>query len=350
VRHHPIEPRRRAKLAYALAVLEHAREYSTRDTTTDDFREHRRGAVRRVMAGILPLEEKSALSRRLREIYAHSFGGVAASPAHVQQMANDSVDEERSIAQLQALVEATGEPLAGKRFLEVGSGIGLTVATARKLMGADAYGIEPGDDEYEGSLNVSRDVLAMAGIDAGVVRRGVGEAIPFPNDHFDVVYSTNVLEHVNVPSKVLAEIIRVLKPGGCAQIVVPNYGSWWEGHYGVVWPPHLSPGLGKLYVRMLGRDPGFIDTLQFVTRGKLEGWMAPHKGSVDILGWGVDIWEQRVRGLGFSEYSALGRLKAILRVLHALKVIPLLIRAGKLFHWETPLILTFRKKVPVGNV
>jgi hypothetical protein len=81
-----------------------------------------------------------------------------------------------------------------------------------------------------------------------------------------------------------------------------------------------------------------------VTRQKLERWLAPHRSGIEILDWGVEIWEQRVRSLSFSEYSALGRLKAILRLLHALGIIPLLIAIGKRLHWETPLILSFRKK------
>jgi SAM-dependent methyltransferase len=302
------------------------------------------------MTGVLLPEAREVLFRQLQAMYAPYFGGIAADKAHLEQMARDNADDERAVAQLDALEAAIGQPLRGKAFLEVGSGTGLTVAAARIIKGAEAYGIEPGTDEYAGTLSVSWDVLVAAGLEKSIIRSGVGEAIPFPDERFDIVYSSNVLEHVNDPPKVIAEIIRVLKPGGYAQIVVPNYGSWWEGHYGIVWIPHLSAALGKLYVRLLGRDPGFIDTLRLVTRGKLERWMAPHKGSVDILGWGVDVWERRVRDLGFSEYSALGRLKAILRVLHALKVIPVLIRVGKLFHWETPLILTFRKKMPVGNV
>ena len=296
------------------------------------------------MPTVLLPEKKEALFQRLRAMYAPYFGRIAANSAHLEQMARDNADEARSIAQLDSLVIAIGQPLAGTCFLEIGSGVGLTVAAARKIMGAEAYGIEPGDAEFEGTLQVSQAVLAEAGLDPGIIRNGVGEAIPFPDEHFDVVYSSNVLEHVNEPPKVIGEIIRVLKPGGHAQIVVPNYGSWWEGHYGIVWLPHLPAALGKLYVRLLGREPSFIDTLQLVTRGKLEHWVAPHKQNIDILDWGVGIWEQRVRGLGFSEYSALGRLKGILRVLHALKVIPLLISVGKLLHWETPLILTFRKR------
>jgi SAM-dependent methyltransferase len=276
-------------------------------------------------------------------MYRRHFGRVAASDAHVVQMTHDNLDEARSREQLENLIATTGVPLAGKTLLEVGSGIGLTVAIARRVMGAEAFGIEPGDDEYEGTLKVSWEVLDAAGIDRAVIRQGVGEAIPFADQSFDVAYSSNVLEHVDDPPRVLAEIIRVLKIGGVAQIVVPNYGSWWEGHYGIIWLPHLPAWAGKQYVRMLGCDPAFIDTLRLVTRGKLERWLAPHRNNIEIIDWGVGTWEARVRGLGFSEYSALGRLKAILRVLHRLKVIPLVIALGRALHWETPLMLTFRR-------
>jgi SAM-dependent methyltransferase len=258
-------------------------------------------------------------------------------------MALDSLDEMRSHAQLDHFEATIRRPLNGLRLLEVGSGVGLTVAAARRR-GIEAFGIEPGGDEYEGALQISSEVLREAGIDSEVIREANGEAIPFPPAHFDAVFSSNVLEHVDDPPRVLAEIVRVLKPGGFAQIVVPNYGSLWEGHYGFIWVPHMPPSLAKMYVRLRGRDPEFIDTLQFVTRGKLERWLAPHRDGVEVLGWGVDVWEQRVRSLEFSEYSALGRLKGILQVLHRAKIIPGLIAIGKILHWETPIILTFRKR------
>jgi SAM-dependent methyltransferase len=295
------------------------------------------------MKVLLPPEVRAQFYNRLLAQYSGYFGRVAASRSHLEQMTRDNLDEQRSCEQIDAFEKAIGCSIAGMRLLEVGSGIGLTVATARKFYGAQAFGIEPGDEEYEGTLKVSWDILAAAGLDKASIQHGVGEAIPHPDCSFDLVFSSNVLEHVDNPPKVIAEIIRVLKPGGYAQIVVPNYGSWWEGHYGIIWLPHLPAMLGKLYVRAIGRDPQFIDTLQLVTRGKLERWVAPHKDRLDIMGWGVETWEARVRGLGFSEYSALGRLKGILRTLHRLGVIPMLITTGKLLHWETPLMLTFRK-------
>jgi SAM-dependent methyltransferase len=298
------------------------------------------------MMAVLSPQDRTQFYDRLLAIYRPYFGRIAASDAHLRQMASDNLDAARSLEQLQLFAAATGSSLAGKRLLEVGSGTGMTVATARKLLGAEAFGIEHDGDEYQGSLRVSWDILACAGLDPSIIRKGAGEAIPYPDGHFDAVYSSNVLEHVDDPPRVLAEIVRVLRPGGYAQIVVPNYGSWWEGHYGMVWPPHCPAWLAKLYVRLRGRDPQFIDTLQLVTRGKLERWLAPHREAVDVLDWGVALWEARVRGLDFSEYAALGGLKNILRILHAMKVVPLLIAIGKLLHWETPLVLTLRKRSP----
>ena len=280
---------------------------------------------------------------RLRSLYRPLFGRIAASDAHIDQMARDNLDTSRSREQLERFSETIGVSLAGKRLLEVGSGVGVTVAVARRDMGIEAFGIEPGDEEFEGTLKVSWDLLRAAGVDPDVIRYGVGEAIPFEDQSFDLVYTTNVLEHVDDPARVVSEIVRVLKPGGYAQITVPNYGSWWEGHYGILWLPHMPAWAGKIYVFMLGRDPAFIDTLRLVTRGKLERWVAPHRGEVEVIDWGVRTWENRVRTLGFSEYSALGRLKGILRFLHRVKVIPAIIAVGKALHWETPLILTFRR-------
>jgi SAM-dependent methyltransferase len=46
--------------------------------------------------------------------------------------------------------------------------------------------------------------------------------IPYPDDSFDVVFSANVFEHLTEPVEVLAEVARVLKPGGTFLVKTPN--------------------------------------------------------------------------------------------------------------------------------
>jgi SAM-dependent methyltransferase len=48
-----------------------------------------------------------------------------------------------------------------------------------------------------------------------------GEQIPLASAHFDLVICTQVLEYIPDPAGVIAEIHRVLKPGGCLLLSVP---------------------------------------------------------------------------------------------------------------------------------
>lgn len=47
-------------------------------------------------------------------------------------------------------------------------------------------------------------------------------ALPFPDAAFDVVTSYQMLEHISEPQQALAEMLRVLKPGGVLCVVGPN--------------------------------------------------------------------------------------------------------------------------------
>lgn len=70
-----------------------------------------------------------------------------------------------------------------------------------------------------------------------------GQHIPFPDRYFDVVFSSNVLEHIPHLKEYQDEIKRVLKPDGIAVHVVPS-GTWrcWTtlAHY-----PFILKSLGK---------------------------------------------------------------------------------------------------------
>lgn len=53
-------------------------------------------------------------------------------------------------------------------------------------------------------------------------KQGIGEAIPYPDKSFDLVFADNVLEHLESPQKVFHEVARVLKPGGLFLGKTPN--------------------------------------------------------------------------------------------------------------------------------
>ncbi len=49
-------------------------------------------------------------------------------------------------------------------------------------------------------------------------------SLPFPDASFDVVIISEVMEHIPDDKGVLAEMVRVLKPGGRIAVTVPRYG------------------------------------------------------------------------------------------------------------------------------
>jgi SAM-dependent methyltransferase len=104
------------------------------------------------------------------------------------------------------------------RLLEVGCGIGVD-STQLAECGFDVTAI----DLTENAVDVAKRFAAARGlsIDFGV---GNAEVLDFPDASFDVVYSFGVLHHTPDIERSVAEVRRVLKPGGRA--IVMLYHRW----------------------------------------------------------------------------------------------------------------------------
>jgi SAM-dependent methyltransferase len=112
----------------------------------------------------------------------------------------------------------------GGKLLEVGSGPGrLAVRLAREAPGITLIGVDISD------AMVERAVRRAAGADLSErVRFEVGDvgALPLSEGEFDGVVSTLSLHHWPDPASGLAEIHRVLKPGGEALIYDLAHWLW----------------------------------------------------------------------------------------------------------------------------
>lgn len=97
----------------------------------------------------------------------------------------------------------------GKYALEVGCGGGLLCEEIATI-GFDTTGIDPSEQ----SLKTAEDHMKANSLNIHYIK-GIGEAIPFLENSYDVVFCCDVLEHVCDAPKVISEIFRVLRPGGC---------------------------------------------------------------------------------------------------------------------------------------
>jgi ubiquinone/menaquinone biosynthesis C-methylase UbiE len=110
----------------------------------------------------------------------------------------------------------------GKKVLEIGCGAGIDL-----MQFARAGALVSARDLTENAVDLATRNLAREGY-SGDIRQGNAEDLDFPDDTFDVVYSHGVLHHTVDTEKAIAEVYRVLKPGGEAVIMLYNRISWFN--------------------------------------------------------------------------------------------------------------------------
>jgi SAM-dependent methyltransferase len=172
-----------------------------------------------------------------------------------------------------------------QRILDVGSGKGALCGELARA-GHDVVGVDP-------SGSATR--IAKTYVDSrGRFVLGTGEALPLSADHFDRAVSVCVLEHTKNDEAVLAEIRRVLKPGGILALTVDCLDS-----------PHVPEAFRRHYAREYRCN-------QFYSDSKLRALLAQA---------GFDVLETR--------YLFAGRLAIAI------------LRFGSLFHYRNIFILLF---------
>jgi SAM-dependent methyltransferase len=232
--------------------------------------------------------------------------------------------------------------LKDKRILDTGCGYGMMLVHGRLNYVLDVYGVEPSKQEYEGRFEIAQQLLTDNGLDPSIITCGVGEKMPFADNSFDIVYSFQVLEHVHNPQRVLLESWRVLKPGGILYCNAPNYRTFWEGHYNIPWIPGIPKPLAKLYVRLLRRNPDYLEHLNFLSQPQMERWLNEICGFSVQSDFGLGNWLQRMRSPIFSPYTNPVLVRGV-RIANRLGILRILATLGQWLKWQDMLRVAIRK-------
>lgn len=158
------------------------------------------------------------------------------------------------------------------RLLDVGAGPGFFLDEA-KNRGWKVAGLEPA----AWAAAYARDKLGMADM-----KTGDTQALEqFPENHFDVVTSFDVIEHVSDPGEFAKKLARVVKKGGYLVLTTPRFDSLLSRLMGEKWycifPAHLHYFTRASLTRVLD-EAGFI--------------MVETRSHVRYLGW--RYWLQRL--------------------------------------------------------
>lgn len=117
--------------------------------------------------------------------------------------------DELRLAELDLTLQSFGEYFRNKSVLDVGCGSGVQLSRLKGLA-CTAIGIERKDSIYAVRPDVAVKVYD-------------GKILPFGSREFDVVYSSNVLEHVADQRALHSELLRVTVPGGVGVHVMPSH-------------------------------------------------------------------------------------------------------------------------------
>ena len=118
----------------------------------------------------------------------------------------------------------------GMRLLDLGCGPGtISVGLAEAVNPGELHGI----DMEESQIDMAREAARAGGHENAFFQAGDATDLPFEDASFDVVHCHALLNHAPGTQAVLAEIMRVLKPGGlvAAREVVGDSSFVEPGHY-----------------------------------------------------------------------------------------------------------------------
>ncbi len=155
---------------------------------------------------------------------------------------------------------ANFENFKDKDVLEIGCGVGTDGMEFAKN-GARYAGI----DLTPNAVKLSQERFKLFNLKGTFKSVNAEEALPFPDNSFDHIYSFGVIHHSPTPESIASEMYRVLRPGGTINVMLYNRSS-------------INYYIEIMFLRKLFRYllypsfmPGLISTISGLSKWKLEG-------------------------------------------------------------------------------
>jgi SAM-dependent methyltransferase len=134
--------------------------------------------------------------------------------------------QDRRLTMIQTVVIPHLHLNKDSRILVDGCGVGMYVRALRQFT-PHVFGID-----------IEPDRVADSHEHSPLVHLAAGENLPYPSDYFTFILSHEVIEHVQDDASSVAEMVRVVAPGGRIVIFCPNrlypfetHGHYWRGRY-----------------------------------------------------------------------------------------------------------------------
>jgi ubiquinone/menaquinone biosynthesis C-methylase UbiE len=156
--------------------------------------------------------------------------------------------------------------LSGTRLLETGCGLGHLVGQLEDTFTTLAI------DVNHWAVKQAKPVATRTGLNTASAER-----LPFADESIGVLISKHVVEHLPHPEESIAEMGRVLQPGGILILATPNLDSILKPLKGNKWigyqdPTHISLKKPAEWLRYVGEDAK-LDVLKVFSDGC---WDAPY--------------------------------------------------------------------------
>ena len=139
--------------------------------------------------------------------------------------------------------------LGNRSVLDIGCSSGIITSLLANYAGRTI-----GIDIDAEALRLARNESHRSNLDFLVMS---GSTLDFPPESFDLVICNQVYYWLDDPDRLMAEIFRVLKPGGACFFASVNKYKLWEAQYRLPFLSFLPRGLADRYVRAMGKGERF---------------------------------------------------------------------------------------------